>query len=192
MSKVDKRIAEEKERCLSGGFEWNENGNACNRVSKVHITGWTEGNRSAVQPAGASSTSSPNIPSDGKAGTTFAHGRSSDRSKMAQKDDGGESNPSKQKKKFARTLPISIQVFESPNSWSTEKQACKYAILGAVRRAESQCLKNYKGVRVTTADIGIPLSQSCTSCREINVSWDGKTVEYKCVANIQMYCRLPD
>jgi len=193
MSEVDKRIAEEKEYCISGGFEWNESGNSCNRVSKVHIKGWTEGNRAVAKPARSSSTESQSKTRNGKAGTTFTRGRSSDSAGKTQEDEHNQDNrSSKQEKKLARTLPISIQDFEGPNSWSTEKQACKYAIQGAVRKAESQCRKEHKGVRATTDDIGIPLSKSCTSCRKIKASWDGKKVEYKCIANIQMYCRLPN
>jgi hypothetical protein len=191
-SKVDKRIAEEKESCISGGFKWNEKGNACNRVNRVHIKGWTQGNQTTVQPAGSASASSGSRTSSDKAGTTFAHGRSNDDADEGAGKSRVDSGSSKGKKRVARTTPISIQNYESQNSWASEKTACKYAIQGAVRKADAQCRKEHKGVRATSDDIGIPVSKSCTSCREITVSWDGKTVEYKCLASIQMYCKLPN
>ena len=89
-------------------------------------------------------------------------------------------------------MPVFVQDYENPYSYPTKDEACKYAMAGAVRRADSMCRKEHNGRKAGKNDIGIPVDANCQSCREVKLGWSGDGIGYKCLGNVTMQCILPE
>ena len=215
---IDDNIALSKQQCLKNpNNTWNAAGNTCNYLQIVEVKGWgkTEWapnsaetgiyrnrSNSGSSGSGGSSTSSSNnnssanssssssgsYSSGGSGGTGGTTPSGSSSSKKSEDDKIGVCEHELQN----CVIPVFVSDYENTVGWETEEAACKYSKAGAVRKAEAECKKKFKGRKAYKSEILQPVVDGCTTCRKIDKSGFGvRIIEYKCKSNVTMQCKLP-